>query len=265
MPIDLASAMVMLDKVFEDPKHFKQPSTDSNIYTYGSIGKHNVVIASLPIYSYYTAAAAITTQLLISSFPNVRLSLMVGTGGAIPKPDYDIRLGDIVIAGAGVFQHDRGKKEKNDTWVSKSELAKPPEILRKALSKLVALNEQARLEYLHILDAAMDENQSWAMAYKYPVGAEDQLFESDYNHAGEASNCSECDQSKEIQRSERISARPYLHIGIVASGNVVVKDSLTRDVIGSRKADCICLEMEAAGLMYSFPSLTIRGISSMLS
>lgn len=255
--------MVMLDTLFEAPKDFIQPPFDSNTYTYGSIRKHNVVIANLPIDSHHTVATATTAQSLVSSFPNIQFTLLVGIGGAVLKPDHDIRLGDVVCGGNGVFQHDYGKKEKNGTWVSKSGLVQPPEILRKALSRLVALHEQAKSGYLQILAAAMDENKEWAEAYKHPGVAKDRLFESGYNHIGKPSDCSECDQDREIKRLDRKSTRPHLHNGIVASGNSVIKDSVIRDAIGAQKSDCICLETEAAGLTSSFPSLTIRGISGM--
>jgi nucleoside phosphorylase len=49
--------------------------------------------------------------------------------------------------------------------------------------------------------------------------------------------------------------------GIIASSNTLVKDASFRDSICKDTGEeCICIEMEAAGLMNGFPCLIIRGI-----
>ena len=45
LPIKLAPAMIMLDIELEAPTDFIQPMSDTNVYTHGSIRKHNAVIA----------------------------------------------------------------------------------------------------------------------------------------------------------------------------------------------------------------------------
>ncbi|OLN97084.1 hypothetical protein CCHL11_02167 [Colletotrichum chlorophyti] len=73
--------------------------------------------------------------------------------------------------------------------------------------------------------------------------------------------CPHCDPKKEIKRRERRSPDPFVHYGVIASGNSVVKDGISRDEIVQRLENkCICFEMEAAGLMDNFPCLVIRGI-----
>lgn len=52
---------------------------------------------------------------------------------------------------------------------------------------------------------------------------------------------------------------PQAHYGLIASGNQVMKDGLTRDRL-AKELGVICFEMEAAGLMDHFPCLVIRGI-----
>lgn len=60
----------------------------------------------------------------------------------------------------------------------------------------------------------------------------------------------------------RDSTDPEIHYGIIASGNTLVMDAATRDEIVEHVGeDCLCVEMEAAGLMNHFPCLVIRGIS----
>ena len=98
-------------QVFLDEKHkgpiFVSPN-DTNHYTLGKIGKHNVVIAVLPDGTYGTVSAASVATNMLNSFPNVRIGLMVGIGGGVPSEKHDIRLGDVVVSASrggegGVF------------------------------------------------------------------------------------------------------------------------------------------------------------------
>ncbi|KAL6409962.1 WD repeat-containing protein [Ilyonectria robusta] len=102
---------------FLDEEHealeFVSPN-DTNDYTLGRLGKHNVVIAVLPDGEYGTSSAASVATNMLHSFPNVRIGLMVGIGGGAPSEKHDIRLGDIVVSAprdgeGGVFQYDFGK------------------------------------------------------------------------------------------------------------------------------------------------------------
>jgi hypothetical protein len=88
---------------------------------------------------------------------------------------------------------------------------------------------------------------------------QDQLFESFYNHMEGSATCDSCDRSKLVQRYARNSSSPVIHYGIIASGNQVMKDAKTRDLL-AEELSAICFEMEAAGLMEPFPCLAIRGI-----
>jgi nucleoside phosphorylase len=51
-----------------------------------------------------------------------------------------------------------------------------------------------------------------------------------------------------------------VHYGTIASGNQVVKNAAKRDRVSAQLGGVLCFEMEAAGLMNSFPCLVIRGI-----
>lgn len=72
-------------------------------------------------------------------------------------------------------------------------------------------------------------------------------------------SCEECDRSKQISRTPREDKNPRVHQGIIASGDILVRDSEERELIATAFG-AICVEMEAAGLQ-NFPSLIIRGIS----
>jgi Nucleoside phosphorylase len=82
---------------------------DTNHYTLGKIGKHNVDIAVLPDSEYGTVSAACVATDMLNSFPNVRIGLMVCISGGVPSEKHDIHLGDIVVCASrggegGVFQ-----------------------------------------------------------------------------------------------------------------------------------------------------------------
>jgi nucleoside phosphorylase len=120
LPLELAAATAMLDEQHEKPLDFIRPPSDNNSYTWGRIGEHNVVVASLPAGVYGTTSAANTASHMLSSFPHIRAGLMVGIGAAIARPErgYDIRLGDIVVSqpdgrSGGVVQYDLRKAKRD--------------------------------------------------------------------------------------------------------------------------------------------------------
>jgi hypothetical protein len=48
LPSERAAAEILLDEEHGKPKGFTQHDADTNSYTWGRMGKHNIVIASLP-------------------------------------------------------------------------------------------------------------------------------------------------------------------------------------------------------------------------
>ncbi|KAG9907320.1 purine and uridine phosphorylase, partial [Aureobasidium melanogenum] len=74
-------------------------------------------------------------------------------------------------------------------------------------------------------------------------------------------SCTACEKAKEIARDARGSTNPEIHYGIIASGDTLVKNALRRDeLVKGTGEECICFEMEAAGIMNTFPCVVIRGI-----
>ncbi|KAJ5731301.1 uncharacterized protein N7483_005809 [Penicillium malachiteum] len=108
LPKEQIAATAMLD---QEHNQLPKPPNDSNNYTLGSIGEHNVVIARLPKGQYGTHAATNFAVWMVSTFPNIKVGLMVGIGGGIPPK---VRLGDVVVGTPvgklpGVVQWDLGK------------------------------------------------------------------------------------------------------------------------------------------------------------
>lgn len=268
LPHERAAAEAMLDKVHAPPQHKQE--NDHNIYTLGSVngsnGEHNVVIASLPPGRYGTTPAATAAIQLLSSFPAVKFGLMVGIGGGVPSDDNDIRLGDIVVSKpegtfGGVRQYVFGKLTAHG-FEECGALDSPPRVLINAMDALRAKHENRGSAIPTILEAMHKEYPLMAKprqgpGYVYQGANHDRLFLPTYEHSANKKDCSGCDAAEEVSRSQRSDQDPYIHYGTIASGNEVIKDARKRDLMSK---DCLCFEMEAAGLMTDFPCLVIRGI-----
>lgn len=253
LPIEMAAAKAMLDNI-----HGSLPgdSNDSNTYTLGSIGMHNIVIACLPSGHYGTNNAATVANNMRRSFPSIKIRLMVGIGGGAPGK-VDIRLGDIVV-GDKVVQHDFGKTVYDGSFERSDILTRPPQEIMTAVSKLRSDHESSCSRIPSILSEMLEQYPSMAK-YTHPGPLQDTLFENTYDHVQALSSCDQCDPSKILKRSYRDSTDPKIHYGVIASGNQVIKHANTRDKL-AKELDVLCFEMEAAGLMGSFPCLVIRGI-----
>ena len=259
MGVELAPVEAMLDQT-----HPRLPTQrDHNNYSLGEIGGHNIVITVLPEIG-NNAAATVATQLL-NDFPSVRFGLLVGIGGGVPDEEDggdDIRLGDVVVSKStdtfgGVVQYDMGKHTA-DGFKRMGTLNKPPAILRSTVQMLLARHERERSCIPQYLADMVDKFPNMKEKYTHPGKVQDQLFKSAYNHAG-GHTCSGCDVAKIVQRPDRAFSSPFIHYGTIGSANRVLKDGSERDHL-KRDMKILCVEMEAAGLMDSFPCLVIRGI-----
>lgn len=96
LDIEAAAAQAMLDETY--PSLPSKNAQDSNIYVFGRVHNHKVVIATLPDGSYGLTSAATTAKEMLLNFPSIRFGLLVGIGGGIPSEDNDIRLGDVVVS-----------------------------------------------------------------------------------------------------------------------------------------------------------------------
>jgi nucleoside phosphorylase len=263
---ELIAATTFLDEEHEDPEHL--PVNDNNAYILGRVGKHNVIIASLPHGEYGLTSAATIARDMVRSFPNVRIGLMVGIGGGAPSSKHDIRLGDIVVSSpgsgnGGVFQYDYGKTIQDKAFTVTRHLDQPPQCLLTAISVLEAQYERDGHDIQAAIDHALEKKPRLRAKYKKPDYSTDRLYSSAYKHAGTKEQ--EClaicvDASQLVARTARSEEDiPMIHFGLIASANQLIKDANIRDRL-SAEEDVLCFEMEAAGLMNHFPCLIIRGI-----
>jgi nucleoside phosphorylase len=255
LPVELAAAREMLD---EEHEYLDHDSNDPNIYVLGQIGEHNVVIACLPAGQTGTNSAAAVAVQMKSAFTSIRFGLMVGIGGGVPSMEADIQLGDVVVSSphkqhGGVVQYDFGKATQSG-FERAGFLNTPPKILLNAVSKMQANQLVGRSRLSEYLSKLTD-----LLAFARKNAGPDVLFAAGYDHEGGAT-CERCSKEKTIKRQSRGSKEVMVHYGTIASGNQVVRDGTTRDKISSELGGVLCFEMEAAGLMNSFPCLVIRGI-----
>ncbi|KAK0629260.1 nucleoside phosphorylase domain-containing protein [Bombardia bombarda] len=218
LDIELAAATAMLDEEHEQPRGFARHETDKNVYAWGQMGHHAIVIACLPAGRYGTSLAATTASSLLASLPQIKIGLLVGIGRGIARPDEnrDIRLGDIVVSQpdgttGGVCQHDLFKAKSGDNrelfYIRRP--SNVPDLLQRMLVKNPNMGKNTK-------------------------------------------------QSPEVQRNKRITINPEIHYGIIASGNTFVIDAAARDrLVADIGEDYLCVKMEAAGLMDYFPCLKL--------
>ncbi|KAK6501260.1 hypothetical protein TWF481_009101 [Arthrobotrys musiformis] len=288
---ELTAAKVMLDDIHPS---LPKPSGDTNTYTLGSIGKHNVVIACLPEGMIGTNQAAVIATRLVGTFPAVKVGFMVGIGGGIPPV---VSLGDVVVSKPtggypGVVQWDMGKMESGGQFKRTGALNKPPKALLTALTDLKSDQEiygtkfEQRLNYIRSTFANLDKKyrRPSGKHTSYPGDSKEEpktgknpalgfwqfiLFILRYIFGGWALGPVEYTPTHKVTATQEFQQSPQaevadevkVHYGLIASGNQVIKDAAFRERINENLGgQVLCVEMEAAGLMDDFPCIVIRGI-----
>ncbi|KAJ5160050.1 purine and uridine phosphorylase [Penicillium canariense] len=262
MPLEQAPVEAMLDEIHPD---LPVTTLDKNSYTFGRITNHNVVIAGMPKIG-NSSAASVATQVL-NDFRRLRFSLLIGIGGGIPNLSHgvDIRLGDVVVSKpqgifGGVVQFRQGKVLSRGRFERTGALRSPPDILLATMGRMEALHRRVDSAIPRLLGHMVQRFPKMvAGGYVYQGVENDQLFRAEYEHAEWRRNCEGCDLEAVIRRGDRIHSNPVIHYGTIGSSDVVVKDGQLRDMLRD-DLGIYCVEMEAAGLLDSFPCLVIRGI-----
>ncbi len=136
--------------------------------------------------------------------------------------------------------------------------------------------------------------KKYRVGYSYPGAAEDKLFESSYRHKHHVSptcvcrdchgrldpvcdeifdkSCNElgCDESYLVRRERVVmklqpeedngdEQQPMIHIGLIASGDKVMKSGEDRDAVATKEG-IIAFEMEGAGVWEEIPCLVVKGV-----
>ncbi|KAH8802971.1 putative G-protein beta WD-40 repeat-containing protein [Xylogone sp. PMI_703] len=280
---ELVAAEAMLDEIH--PVLPAANSQDTNSYSLGKIGAHNVVIACLPAETTGKVSAATVANNMVHSFKSVRFGLMVGIGGGAPyygdddnaedddtedggsEDIRDIRLGDVVISlqtksTEAVVQYDFGKSVQGGKFLHiGGKLNKPPPRVLSAISVLKSKHQREGHSISKYLREIGQKYPRIARKFKNPGLAKDRLFKRHAVHI-DGKSCKACCGPADVnlvKRRDRDDDSVHLHYGTIGSADQVMRDALLRDE-WAKNENIICFEMEAAGLMDSFPCLVIRGI-----
>lgn len=184
----------------ENGQQFGKAPGDPNSYYTGTIGRHNVVLANPT--GMGKVNAAIVASNCRTSFPNIKLGLLVGIAGVVPfGPDgQQIILGDVIISD-GIIQYDLGRQFP-DRFAMKDTLldsfGRPNLEIRALLAQLKGLRGRRSLrdyttEYLGTLKLEP------LLGAEYPGREYDKLCEADYHHIGDSQSCDEVGCSGNIK------------------------------------------------------------------
>ncbi|KAI5358066.1 Putative nucleoside phosphorylase superfamily [Septoria linicola] len=262
---------------------------DTNTYTFGATGKHNVVIACLGFGDSGMISASVVADNLRRSYPSIKLGFMVGIAGAAPHADDEsggLFLGDVVVGCIkgvpSVINFSLGK-ETTHGFDIRSELAEPPLALQTVVSALEAAYQGSGPTYLNQLQDNIGGNP---YLDRKPLS-------KDYFNMPETPDVlnATTDTSEFVPRKPRFLRDPppgleeakfittltgsdneiwfqypVVHYGTIACSDTLIQSGAERERVhrlikDQRKADVLCFETEAAGVVKDWPCLVIRGLS----
>ncbi|THW57683.1 purine and uridine phosphorylase [Aureobasidium pullulans] len=293
LPLEASAVLDLFDEHYDDDGDiYGRQEGDSNAYSTGRIGQHDIVLAHMPGMGKPSAASVASG--LRSSFTGVKIALIVGVCGGVPvsSPDEPIILGDVIISNS-VIQSDFGSQypghfERKSTV--KDTLGRPNTDIRALLNKLEVRRVREKLgdKILQNLFKLREKNDTAC----YPGVNQDRLFAATHRHMHREESSSRdclclkahchsdpvCKQASESScdalgcnslaimdnpaRLKRLDAEnppPLVHIGIVGSADTVMKSGEHRDHIAQRD-NIIAFEMEGAGVWDNLPCVIIKGV-----
>ncbi len=294
LPLEANAVIASFDADWEDEGDiYGRGIGDLNAYTTGVLGGHNAVVAHMPGMGKVNATTVALG--LRSSYTNIKLALVVGICGGVPFGPHqqDIYLGDVIIS-RSLVQYDFGRRypeafERKDTI--EDCLGRPAVEIRAFLNKLETDHYHGRIQnntrrYLKL-------RQQRSESSICPDADVDRLFASSYLHQHDFQACDKCREGDGTQicadalritcsdlgcdrrglllreRQRKTKKRtttgnlkifsPSIHIGLMGSGDTVMKSGIHRDKI-AKNYGIIAFEMEGAGVWDCYPSLVIKGV-----
>ncbi|KAF5530869.1 kinesin light chain [Fusarium mexicanum] len=287
-----ADAVSLLFEHFWDKERgpYGRADGDTNHYITGRIGEHDIVLAVLPGMGTNSAAAA--TASLRSSYTGLKLALLVGICGGVPRvANFDAYLGDVVVSEA-IIPYDYGRQYPSHLAVKNTvedSLGRANKDIRSLLAvfetELVRewLQDDASKNLKDLQEAGKKKRRQ--ANYQYPGTKEDKLYPAAYAHrhrkwcsvcaddpdafceSASKASCTEtgCDSAHLTvrERPEEVVPgghfRPGVYIGRIGSGNTVMKSGGDRDQIAAQH-NLIAFEMEGAGAWDEVPCIVVKGI-----
>lgn len=240
----------VFDLFWEDHgKRYGKAVGDQNSYTMGVIGRYNVVLVRMA--SMGDNSASLAAAGLRSSFPHVKLVLVVGICGVLPfdrATNRPIFLGDVVISTA-VAQYDFGLQYPGG-FQRKSEIE---DTLGRANPEIRSfLNRLQTRQYMQRFSESLKQliTSGNFSAVAYPGTAHDYLYEPHYADDLDAIATETPDPGDK--------RTPSVHLGRFGSVDVIMKSGLDRDRIAVAD-NLIAFDMEGAGIWEHYPTIVVKG------
>lgn len=270
--LELLPSRLMLDDEHDTPEY--DTAYDDNVYICGAIAGHNVVLATCPPGLTGNVNAGRVTGPMFKTFPGLRMAVLVGIGGGVPRSPApedaieDVHLGDVVVGwpgdgGPACVYYDLGRWQVDGQFQTMGTIDRPDRVLLNGLARLVSDHEMGK--------STFDEHRARLLASRHkkkfarPNLEHDRLFQATCHHRGlDRDGCGACDTAQIVSRPARTEEEACTLVfprGRIASGNAVVRDGERRDQIRERCGGPLCIEMEAAGVDAGGRCLVIRGIS----
>ncbi|KAH0527277.1 hypothetical protein TsFJ059_002297 [Trichoderma semiorbis] len=260
--------------LYETHPNIEKPSNDSNNYTLGCIYGHNIVIACPPNEEIgNNSTAAIVAARMLSTFPQIRIVLLVGIGSGVPPK---VSLGDVVVSTSvekepGLVQWGTGKDKGNGSFERIGSLKQPSGSLLQAVKDAKAERNWHAARVYSDFENLREKWPKLVSKYLRSDSVEDILIlaKTDYGDVNK-STTGDIDDGEEEEnrrccgRAMNVKMEPEevrMHFGMIASGNQVIEDAELRDKLNKDLGgNVLCVETEAAGLAEIVPCLVIRGI-----
>ncbi|KAF7136912.1 hypothetical protein CNMCM5793_006574 [Aspergillus hiratsukae] len=291
LPLETNAFLCSLDEIWHDaPHHYGRAAGDTTHYAFERSGGHAVVV--VPLHRIGKVEASSAARSLRMSFTSIKLALLVGICGAVPRKrdGTEVLLGDVIISEI-LVELDYGRlypsgfRRRKDTILDVP--GRPNEEILGLLHSLKTplLSEQVHKGMIQHLRTLLQHEK---IRTSCPAASEDKLFESDYIHRHH-SGCSECnmfeisgsvcdaaltascdelgcDESRLVPRS-RLSATGannttpthLIHFGSIGTADTVIKSAKHRDEYAESEL-VIAFEMEGAGVWGKFNCLIIKGV-----
>ncbi|KAG9692387.1 purine and uridine phosphorylase, partial [Aureobasidium melanogenum] len=292
LPLEAAAVIDSFDQRYDkNCSGYGKQEGDTNTYSTGRIGQHNVVLAHMPGMG-VSSAASVASNIQLS-FKAIRLALIVGVCGGAPleRPTPAIVLGDVIISNS-VVEFDFGKQYPT-RFERKTDLdhtlGRPNPEIRGLLSKFGVASIRKELEETILLNLNILQQKGHTAGY--PGAEHDRLFPASYRHihrretASQDCPCvssqsngralclealeSSCDAlgciveipdgSSRQMRFASGNPTPFVHIGTIGSASTVMKSGEHRDII-ARENKIIAFEMEGAGVWDNLPCIVVKGV-----
>ena len=185
LQVERDAVEALLEEEYEiDGFSYGKASGDPNAYTTGRIGHHHIVLAYMP--GMGKISAAVVASNIRSSFERIKVGLVVGICGGVPKTfdGIEILLGDVIIS-TSVIQIDFGRQYPNK-FVRKDAvedtLGRANHEIRAVLGKASGYLVRRRLkEKTSVFSAQICTKDGFHKA-GYPRPEKDKLYQSSYRH-----------------------------------------------------------------------------------